>query len=402
MLKKSLLAACLALVVTAFWIIEPFGHNPLHTPTSVPVETSWDKRCDAAMSATNIEIREPLIGYVESGRLLGASAGFYSEDCGSYKAGVGYRSKKNLEPFQSDTVTRIASITKPMTAVAVMQLNESGQIDIDAPIQTYLPEFPVTQAPVSVRNVLSHTSGIPHYESDIDAMSFTHYPSLKLAANEVYSRGFTNAPGERFVYSSYGYTVLGRVIEAVTGMKFEDYLTENIWQVAGMDSTSLEDAHSAANKSRLYIKVGEVFVRSPHTDLSIIHPAGGVQSTAEDLLRFGRAILDNTLISREMLEVMTDTADSLAPQAGDDPYGLGWSVYEDPGYGTVISHGGAQPGVSAQLRILLDKGVVAVALSNAYGTKSSIIELTFAMTDRAVNIQNHALNDEQGLKTAGR
>lgn len=109
--------------------------------------------------------------------------------------------------------------------------------------------------------------------------------------------------------------------------------------------------------------------------MSIIFPAGGVQSTAEDLLKFGEAILKNKLISRETLELMIDVSDSLAPEAGDDPYGFGWTVNDSPEYGRIISHGGVQPGASAHFQILLDKGVVALALSNSFGTKKSAYSL---------------------------
>lgn len=310
---------------------------------------------------------------------LGLSAGFFKAGSGSYIISSGYSDKRNLTKFQPGTISRIASVTKPMTAIAIMQLYEQGKVDLDIPIQAYLPDFPSSDQAVTIRHILSHTSGIPHYKSKIDAMSFSHYESLELATKAIFERGLISPAGEKYVYSSFGYTVLGRVIEVVSNDSFEEYLKSNIWQKVGMENTSLETSHSFSNKSRLYIKVDKTFVRSPYTDLSIIYPAGGVQSTAEDLLKFGKAIINNELVSRDTLEIMIDVRDSLAPEAGDDAYGLGWSVYGSPENGRIISHGGAQPGASVHFQVLLDKGVVSVAMSNAFGTKSSAYELASKM-----------------------
>ena len=117
-----------------------------------------------------------------------------------------------------------------MTAIAIMQLYEAGKVDIDASIQTYLPRFPQGLKTVTIRHLLSHTSGIGHYKSKLDAMSFSHYDSLKQATEEIYKRGLLSPAGEQFIYSSFGYTVLGEVIESVTKQSFEAYLQEYIWQ----------------------------------------------------------------------------------------------------------------------------------------------------------------------------
>jgi CubicO group peptidase (beta-lactamase class C family) len=316
---------------------------------------------------------------MSSGNFLGVSAGLLNVGCGTYVISSGYSDKRSLTKFQPNTITRIASITKPMTAIAIMQLYEQGRVDLDAPIQTYLPDFPSSEQPVTIRHLLSHTSGIPHYKSKIDAMSFSHYESLESAINAIFERGLISPAGEKYIYSSFGYTVLGRIIEVVSNDRFEEYLKKNIWQKAGMENTSLERSHSSSNKSRLYLKVGNNYLRSPYTDLSIVYPAGGVQSTTEDILKFGQSVLNDELLSRDTLEMMIDVRGSLAPEAGDDPYGLGWSVKESPDKGRIISHGGSQPGVSAHFQILLDKGVVSVALSNAFGTKSSAYILASSM-----------------------
>lgn len=112
---------------------------------------------------------------------------------------------------------RIASITKPMTAIAIMQRYERGMIDLDKPIQTYIKEFPrKVKGDITIRLLLKHTSGIAHYSSKWDALSFTHYPTLANALDAFKDRELDFEPGTQYRYSSYGYTVLGAIIEEVS------------------------------------------------------------------------------------------------------------------------------------------------------------------------------------------
>ena len=92
---------------------------------------------------------------------------------------------------------------------------------------------------------------------------------------------------------------------------------------------------------------------------------------------FGRAVLENTIIQKETLEEMINTTQSLSHTVGDNPYGLGWSVYHHEELGRIIFHSGSQPGASSFFQILLDKQTVAVSLSNSYGSKSNVRQLTY-------------------------
>jgi CubicO group peptidase (beta-lactamase class C family) len=359
MQRLSMVGLVLVLLTTAvaFWVVEPYGNNPMVKPPLQTIELTHSPKCDFQSNGLEKKVRERFSEHLEEGQLLGASIGFYTPECGTYVAAGGVSSKRGLKPFSPNTVTRIASLTKPMTAIAVMQLHEAGMLDIDETIQHYLKDFPKTAKPVTIRHLLNHTSGIPHYKSFLDAMSFSSYENLQTATEAVYARGFAANAGDRYIYTSFGYTLLGRIVEVVTGQDFATYLEKELWQPSGMFDTSLESAVYPAGKSRLYLKIPGMFVRGPYTDLSLIYPAGGVQSTAQDLLSFGAAV--------------------------DDAYGLGWSVTEHPDFGTIIAHGGSQPGVSAQFLVLLDQDIVAVALSNAYGTKGSVIDLAYFMANQA-------------------
>jgi CubicO group peptidase (beta-lactamase class C family) len=385
-MKKMIIIIVAGLLFFITWLVEPISYNPFLLTQVPPVRSSIQFDClhDGINEDKNLKRTADtlLASYMSEQKFLGVSVGFSDKACGRYLASSGYSNKRDARAANADMLTRIASITKPMTAVAIMQLYQKGLIDLDLPIENYLPELvQLSGKKITVRQLLSHTSGIAHYQSKLDAISFSHYSSLEQAAATILEREFIAAPGDKFVYSSFGYTLLGAIIENISQLSFEEYLTKNIWQKAAMENTSLERGEYYPNKSRLYIKVGSLFVRSPYNDLSIIYSAGGVQSTVADLLIFGEAIIANKLITRQTLEMMIDVNGSLSPKAGDDPYGLGWAVYNSPDGDTIIAHSGAQPGASSYFEIHLDKEIVVATLSNAFGTKSSSYQLSKDMVN---------------------
>jgi len=380
--RRILLSIILIIMVGVTWVIEPLSFNPFSQVEIPEAKSEIDFYCEEPYLAVNSELEkkanEIINKHMASNNFLGVSAGLYIENCGTYVSGAGFTSKADQKRTNSNMLGRIASITKPMTAIAIMQLYEKGLLDLDTPIQTYLKEFPKKiNGDITIRHLLKHTSGISHYSSKWDALSFTHYPTLVNALDAFKDKELHFKPGTQYMYSSYGYTVLGAIIEKVSQMSYGEYMKKHIWDIAGMSNTSLEeDKQKYNNKSRLYLKVTSTYIKSPKTDLSIIYPAGGVQSTAKDLLKFGKAVLNNKLIDSTSLKMMINATDDLAPAIGDDPYGFGWAVYDDPKYGEIIQHGGTQPGTSSFFSIFLDRKIVSVVLSNSFGTRQNAFNLS--------------------------
>lgn len=372
----------LILVVLVVWIIEPLSLNPFDRVEIPEAKSEMDYKGsepnvfveDQLESKANQIINKQMV----SGNFLGVTAGLYIENCGTYKSGAGFVEKGDQKRATSDMLGRIASVSKPMTAIAIMQLYERGLLDLDIPIQNYLKEFPKkAKGDISIRHLLKHTSGIPHYASKWEALSFTHYPTLTNALDAIKNKELDFKPGTQYRYSSYGYTLLGAIIEEASQMSYEEYMKKNIWDTAGMSNTGLEEAgQKYNNKSKQYLKIKSTYIKSPKTDLSIIYPAGGVQSTVGDLLKFGEAVLSNRLIKRSTLDMMINATDELAPAAGDDPYGFGWGVYDDPKYGRIIQHGGTQPGTSAFFSIFMDHKIVSAVMSNSFGTRQNVFFLS--------------------------
>ncbi|WP_437395366.1 serine hydrolase domain-containing protein [Flagellimonas lutimaris] len=392
--RNTLLILTALLAIGMFWVVEPLSLNPFRSVDVPKSKSEVNFNCVNTTFSLDNQLEDKANQLIDaqlaSHNFLGVTAGLYIENCGQYVSGGGFCNKRDRIRTNDNTLMRIASITKPMTAIAIMQLYEKGVLDLDKPIQTYLTDFPKkAKGDITIRQLLKHTSGIPHYSSNWDALSFTHYTSLKAALESFKHKELEFEPGTRFLYSSYGYTVLGAIIENVTHMSYGEYMKQYIWDVAGMINTGLEeDGQKNKNDSRLYLKVGSTYIKSPKTDLSIIYSAGGVQSTAKDLLKFGEAILHNKLVERSSLEMMINATDELAPAIGDDPYGFGWAVYHDPKLGRIIQHGGSQPGASTFFSIFMDHNMVTTVLSNSFGNRRNAFSLSRDMARLALESQH--------------
>ncbi|MEO1652086.1 MAG: serine hydrolase domain-containing protein, partial [Bacteroidota bacterium] len=261
-----------------------------------------------AQTASNPSFQEAenkLQDLIQEKKCVGLAAGIFQGKAVLWKAAAGYQEAESQTTFTTQTLSRIASITKPMTAIAIMQLFEQGKIDLNAPIQTYLPDFPQKpQGSITIQQLLGHSSGMDAYASRKEINNQKNYVDLQAALEHIQDRDLVAVPGNEFHYTSYGYVVLGRIIEKVSGMNYETYLKKNIWEPAGMENTSLEKyGQAVAHKSLIYHKDKKGKIRKEaFTNLSDRVPGGGVQSTLEDLLTFGKAVLTNQLVKAETLE----------------------------------------------------------------------------------------------------
>ncbi|MEM6965929.1 MAG: serine hydrolase domain-containing protein [Bacteroidota bacterium] len=304
---------------------------------------------------------------------VGIAAGYTVDGKTVWTAAKGWKNKAEKIPFEMATTTRIASIAKPMTAIAIMQLYEAGKIDLDAPVQKYVLQFPTKkEGEITVRHLLQHASGIGAYQSKKEANNKKAYPTLADAAKVFQDRDLLAEPGTAFNYTSYGYVVLGLVIEGASGMTYEEYMQKNIWDKIGMTHTGIEKSGTAhPNQSLSYHrnKKGKLKKAKP-SNLSNRIPGGGFYSNVADLLKFGNAILDHTLVKASTLEMMI--ADAGLKKEGNG-YGLGWYLYgENPTLGKVIGHNGAQLGCSSFLFILPEQNITTVVISNTSGALQEV------------------------------
>lgn len=306
---------------------------------------------------------------------VGAAAGYAVGGEWKWKGASGFACRESATAFTDTTLTRIASISKNMTAVAIMQLYESGKIDLDAPIQTYYPGFPEKpEGTITTRHLLAHTSGIPQYLDESEIENSVEYPTLEDAVEVFRDRPLKFSPGSDYFYTSYGYVVLGRIIEEVSGQSFGEYMKEHIWDKAGMTHTGIEEfGNTYAGKSCLYNKKRKKARLGESNNLSNRVPGGGFYSTLLDVLRFGQAVIDGRLISQETLELMLE---SQPVDYNGNKYGMGWFFYGPAGSeNLVIGHSGGQTGCTSQLFLIPKSETVVAVLSNTSRTYQDVATL---------------------------
>lgn len=170
----------------------------------------------------------------------GLSVGFMKGDF-VWAQGYGYSDLENRVPTKPESAYRLASVTKPMTAVAILQLVEKGKINLDAEVQTYVSYFPKKPWPVTVRQLLGHLGGISHYKNAEQELHIKTRKSTREAIAIFENFDLVAEPGTRYSYTSYGYNLLGAVIEAASGMSYGEYMRQNVWQPLGMSDTRMDD-----------------------------------------------------------------------------------------------------------------------------------------------------------------
>jgi len=220
-----------------------------------------------------------------------------------YKKAVGYANVEDSIPITFDTKFRIASFTKPLTTMLILQLIEDRLIKLDDKLIDYLPEFNIKGAEnITIRQLLTHTAGITGHPRipnllDIEKQHYTRKEFLKLIMNYelIYN------PGEGKEYSNFGYGLLGLVIEKVTGKSYDEVMNEKICQPAGMtntlsDITEIPIENRAVGYTHYYFTgIGE----APFLDMSFCLGAGQLLSTAEDLYLFDKALYSDKLLTKE-------------------------------------------------------------------------------------------------------
>jgi CubicO group peptidase (beta-lactamase class C family) len=289
----------------------------------------------------------------------------------------GYAYKGNGIRNHVDTLFNIGSMTKMFTGVSIVQLAEQGRLSFDDVVSQFLPEFPREVGDrVTIHHLLTHTSGMGSFWNASFEAART---SLRSVSD--YMRLFVDAPlafdpGERFGYSNAGYVVLGAIIERVSGMSYDAYVSEHLFGRAGMiDSGAQELDEDVPNRAVGYVRGSAEDIQEnqyPRTNLLVSpakgSPAGGSYSTVYDLLRFAQALQSHRLLSAEFTRVLLQPRTKMGP-GGEASYAYGFGLH-DVGGVRIVGHNGGAPGIGAQLDIYLDLGYTVAILSNYDGSES--------------------------------
>lgn len=292
-------------------------------------------------------------------------------------------------PLTTASVQRLASLSKPITGTIVMDMVEQGKLSLDASIRQYLPELPAFYQNVTLRELLSHQSGVRGYVDEEDVLFNTvHYPTSRDALRVMMAYPLAFTPGARVEYSSLAFTVLGAAAEAVAGRSFQQ-LSMDFFSKHGTRGFALDDPYAIVPRrvhgylvdrtlnlqfndgrvaGREYLKgtTGEI-TNAHYYDISNRYPAGGFDASAEDLLRFVIAVGSGKVLK-------PDTANEMwAAQRTSDGtatvFGLGWGVSKWKEKTKMVGMNGLELSTQAFLRYLPDSGAGVVLLCNAEGAK---------------------------------
>lgn len=280
----------------------------------------------------------------------------------------GYAIHPNLLANQSDTKFNIASVTKMLTAVAVIQLVADGKLDLHKPVATYNPDLPHASE-ITVHQLLTHTAGFDRYWNDAYRAARSDLRTVNDYLELFATTPLEFPPGTRHHYGNTGYVVLGALIEQVTGKSYYDHMRESLYQQLGMQNTDhfemdLPIANCAVgytNDNWFGPEDGQR--RSNHFIYAVKgSPSEHCFSTVQDLFLFCQALQTGRLLDAHH----TDLCFTLHA-AGEQPgvsYGYGFHIIDDDKYGRVIGHGGRAMGGDAFALMYRDLGYTVVVLSN--------------------------------------
>ncbi|MHA1748286.1 MAG: serine hydrolase domain-containing protein [Promethearchaeota archaeon] len=340
---------------------------------------------ETQISDAMVQMKVPglAIALIKEGKIV------YERGFGTKDYFKNYPTKQSVKP---ETIFEIGSISKSFTALAIMQLQAAGKLDVNDSINKYLPWFKLGNPdhPILIHHLLSHSSGIPDLGSavlsissvidmgvEIPMIPFSTLDDFKLHINGAQSEIIFN-PGEHFYYFNDGYDILGMIITAVSGMQYEDYIHKNIFIPLEMITTCFPtNEFSDVDKTKHYMNKDGKIIEVPRTVDQINNPAGGIISSVRDMANYLNMFMDGGIfrgkefVSKEIITKLTsphqliDCSKSPVPYAEKLPwYGYGWMIHEGFFGHTLVEHAGGTGGAYAHAFMIPDLKIALVALSN--------------------------------------
>lgn len=370
--------ALLIVAAVAFKALEPllvytWGWRALPALADAPAIEAADPAY-----ATAIAQARPLVREVQQRlRLPGIAVAIGIDGREVWAYGSGYADLATARPLQLDSQFRIGSTSKVFTSAAMATLVHAGKVDLDAPLQTYVPWFATKPWPVSTRQVMSHTAGLRDYGLCACVPIWEYYnrrrfDSLREATAAIADSPLRFAPGTDYAYTSLGYNLAGAVIENAAREDFLAYLTHAVLQPLQLSQTRADDADAdLPDRVTFYETKGGEYKPVFAVDNSNKWPSGGLLSTPRDLVRFGNGILADHLFdaaTRERFWTVQPLADG---KPNDDNYALGWRVFREQeilggsATTTIVSHNGVATGATSRFALYPQRRLTISILTNA-------------------------------------
>jgi CubicO group peptidase (beta-lactamase class C family) len=286
--------------------------------------------------------------------------------------GYGMANRENKIPVTADTVMCIGSITKQFTGAAILKLQTQGKLRVNDPITRYFKEVPADKTGITLHHLLTHSAGFAdELGGDYQAIGRDDFIRLALKST------LRSKPGERYHYSNVGFSLLGAIIEIVTGQSYERYLHDQLFVPAGMTKTGYVLPRWAPNElAHGYLRNGKDWgtMRDKPWDADgpywHLRANGGILSTAGDMYRWHLALLGETVLPQSAKDMYFKPHIPEGPRGGSH-YGYGWVIDRTPRGTTVITHNGGNGIFAADCYRYIDDNVFLFIASNVAG-KSAI------------------------------
>lgn len=297
------------------------------------------------------------------------------------KGAIGWRDAADALPIQEDSLFDIASISKQFTATAIMLLCRKGIVNLDDPVTKFFPDIPHKK--VTVRNLLNCTSGLPDYLKWVEK---TAMEEKTIPGNEIIVRFLCESgqdalfePGEKWSYCNIGFCLAAQIVEKVSGMPFDVYMKENIFEPMGMYSTRIihrrKDKLEVENMAYGLVLDGGRYVLPDDTNdrknaiyLDGLSGDGLVYTNIFDLFKWDRMLREEKILTKEEQQLMytptrLNNGEIAGTQKEKDGYGFAWGILRDPEYGLVVDHSAGWAGYSAWFERFIDDDKVLIWLN---------------------------------------
>ena len=331
---------------------------------AVPAAVAQDVA--SSIEVAEVQAAEMVEAFVAAGGSPGVAVSVGHNGAIIWNSGFGFADLEQRVPVSpEDTKFRVGSIAKPLTALAVAQLRELGALDLDAPVQTYVPSFPEKRGTVTTRLLAGHLAGIRHYRGD-EFLSQQHYDTVVDGLAIFAADTLLFEPGSDYSYSTYGWNLISAVVEGASRRSFLEYTADHVFEPLGLDDTVADQVGDIIpGRSRFYEVdpyVDGSFRNSPPVDNSNKWAGGGFLSTSDDLVRFGFAHLEPVTISSETVAMLWESQQTTSGEKTD--YGIGWGSGVDEDGRRYAAHTGGSVGGTTWFRVYPDQQLVVAVIGN--------------------------------------
>lgn len=337
--------------------------------------------CDFASAELDADtakaVESKISGVMSEQQIPGLAISLVVDGEFAWANGFGLADIENDVPVTPQTMFRIASVAKMITATAAMQLVEDGKIDLHKPIQEYCPDFPKKNHDITTHHLLCHQSGIRHWKGPDELNNTRRYLSIKSALRPFKDDELLFEPGAAEEYTTPGYTVVGCVVEGASGQDYDEYMKEHVFEPAGMTSIRPDETFAIIpNRARGYQLYRREVANAELHDTSIKVPGGGLSGSVIDLASFAVAMFDDKLVDASTREEMWTRKTTNDGERTTKGYGC--NIGEEKGR-TVVWHIGGQAGATGILYLYPDKEIAVALLANLQG--APLFPLASEITD---------------------